>query len=84
VVCSPAAEGCLFLTSELGGAYPSPHQGNPNRQTPAAVVQQSWLDAAPAPSPQAMRQRGVNDGRRSALRFNLPACTMALTAKTQV
>jgi len=48
------------------------------------VVRQSWLDAAPAPSPQAMRQRGVNDGRRSALRFNLPACTMALTAKTQV
>jgi len=25
----------------------------------------------------------ANDGRRSALRFNLPACTMALTAKTQ-
>jgi len=26
----------------------------------------------------------ANEGRRSALRFNLPACTMALTAKTQV
>jgi len=26
----------------------------------------------------------ANDGRRSALRFNLPACTMALTAKTQL
>jgi len=25
----------------------------------------------------------ANDGRRSALRYNLPACTMALTAKTQ-
>jgi len=44
---------------------PSPHQGNPSRQTPAAVVRQSWSDAAPAPSPQAMRQQGVNDAERA-------------------
>jgi len=31
-------------------AFPSPHQGNPDQQTPAAVVRQSWPDAAPAPS----------------------------------
>jgi len=44
---------------------PSPHQGNPDQRTPAAVVRQSWLDAAPAPSPQATRQQGVNDAERA-------------------
>jgi len=32
---------------------------------PAAAVQQNWLDAAPAPSPQAMRQQSVNDAERA-------------------
>jgi len=27
---------------------------------PATAVHQNWFDAAPAPSPQAMRQQGVN------------------------
>jgi len=44
----------------------SPHQGNPDQQTSAAAVQQSWLDAAPEPSPQAMLQQGVSDAKRLA------------------
>ena len=31
----------------------------------AAVVQQSWSDAALVPSPQAMRQQGVHDAERA-------------------
>jgi len=56
-------------------AYTSPHPGNPDQQTPAAVVQQNWLDAAPAPIPQAIAPPGVNGAER--------AGCMATSANTQ-
>jgi len=56
----------IYLFIGMPEECSSPHQGNPDQRTPAAAVRQSWSDAAPAPSPQAMRQQGVNDAKRLA------------------